>query len=76
MKGAWNRQHWTEDSIMTGTKSIVGVLSIMMASGTIADFDVFELDSEVHIRVWSAGGRDDNHLHKQVAAILPPRGKH
>jgi len=33
---------------MTGTKSIVGVLSIMMASGTIADFDVFELDSEVH----------------------------
>ena len=53
-------------------KSIVGALSIMMASGTIADFDVFEMDSEVYVRVWSTGGEGDNHLHKHVVAILPP----
>jgi hypothetical protein len=57
---------------MTGTKSIIGALSIMMASGTIADFDVFESDSEVYVRVWSTGGHYDNHLHKHVAAMLPP----
>ena len=57
---------------VTGMKSIVGALSIMMASVMIEDFDVFELDSEVYVRVWSTGGQGDNHLRKHVVAILPP----
>jgi len=44
----------------------------MMASGAIADFDVFESDSEVYVRVWSTDGRGGNRLQKHVAAMLPP----
>ena len=55
-------------------KTIVGALSIMMASGTILDFDVTEVDDVVYVRVWSPeDGRARPHLQKQVAAILPPR---
>jgi hypothetical protein len=54
-------------------KTIVGALSIMMASGTIADFDVTEVDDVVYVRVWSPeDGRARPHLQKHVAAILPP----
>jgi hypothetical protein len=57
---------------MTYTRTIVGALSIMMASGLIADFDVVETGREVYVRVWSIDGRDPLHLQKHVAAILPP----
>ncbi len=57
---------------MTHMKSIVGALSIMMASGIIADFDVSESDSEVYVRVWPAEGSDGDHLKSHVAAVLPP----
>jgi hypothetical protein len=58
---------------MTYMKTIVGALSIMMASGTIADFDVTEVDDVVYVRVWSPeDGRARPHLQKHVAAILPP----
>jgi hypothetical protein len=62
----------TSGATMTYQKSILGALSIMMASGTIADFDVFESGSEVYVRVWSTDGRDGNRLQKHVAAALPP----
>jgi hypothetical protein len=57
---------------MTYTRTIVGALSIMMAAGFIADFDVVETDREVHVRVWSIDGDDPHQLQKNVAAILPP----
>jgi hypothetical protein len=45
----------------------------MMASGTIVDFDVTEVDDVVYVRVWSPeDGRARPHLQKHVAAILPP----
>jgi hypothetical protein len=56
---------------MARMKSIIGALSIMMASGVIADFDVLESESEVLVRVWSTDRRDVKHLRKHVAAILP-----
>jgi hypothetical protein len=59
---------------MTYMKTIVGALSIMMASGTIVDFDVTEVDDVVYVRVWSPDdGRARPHLQKHVAALLPPR---
>jgi hypothetical protein len=57
---------------MTYTRTIVGALSIMMASGLIADFDVVEAGREVYVRVWSIAGDDPLQLQKHVAAILPP----
>ena len=57
---------------MTTMKMIVGALTIMMASGTIADFDITEVDNEVYIRVWSPDdSRARDLLQKHVAAILP-----
>jgi hypothetical protein len=54
--------------------TIVGSLTIMMASGLIVDFEVTEVDNEVYVRVWSSDhGRARQHLQKQIAAILPPR---
>ena len=55
-------------------RAIVGALSIMMASGVIADFDVTEVDNEVHVQVWSPDdGRPRNRVHQQVALMLGPR---
>ena len=59
---------------MAAMKAIIGALSIMMASGAIADFDVTEADNEVYVQVWSPDdGRPRNQLHRQVALMLGPR---
>jgi hypothetical protein len=59
---------------MAYMKTIVGALTIMMASGIIVDFDVTEVDNEVYVRVWSPeDGRARPHLQKHVAAVLPTR---
>jgi len=56
----------------TTVHTIVGTLTIMMASGAIVDFDVTENDDEVYVRVWSPDdGRARHQLQKHVAAILP-----
>ena len=55
-------------------RAIAGALSIMVASGLIADFDVAEVDNEVHVQVWSPDdSRSRNRLHQQVALMLGPR---
>ncbi len=54
--------------------AVVGALSIMMAAGVIADFDVTEVDNEVHVQVWpSDDSRPRNRVHQQVALMLGPR---
>ena len=59
---------------MAYMKTIVGALTIMMASGIIVDFDVTEVDNEVYVRVWSPeDGRLRPHLQKHVAAVLLSR---
>jgi hypothetical protein len=59
---------------MAAMKAIVGALTIMMASGAIADFDVTEADDEVYVQVWSADDeRPRSHVHEQVALMLGPR---
>ena len=59
---------------MAAMKAIVGALSILMASGVIADFDVTEADDEVYVQVWSPDdGRPRSHVHGQVALMLGPR---
>ena len=55
---------------MTYFRSVAGALAIMAASGMIADFDVFERDEAIHVRVWSPDGDADRQLHGQVAAVL------
>src|SRR5262245_24603821 len=56
----------------TTNHTIVGALTIMMASGAIVDFDVTENDDEVYVRVWPPDdGRARRQLQKHVAAILP-----
>ncbi len=58
---------------MAYMKTIVGALTIMMASGTIVDFDVTEVDDVVYVRVWSPDDGRARHLQKHVAAVLPSR---
>jgi len=48
-----------------------GALSIMVGAGTIADYELVDIGSEMHVRIWSADRRDDARLRKQVAALLP-----
>jgi len=56
---------------MKNQGATAGALAIMMASGTIADFEVYEADNETFVRVWSPAGQSGASLQKQVAAILP-----
>ncbi len=56
---------------MKNLRTAVGALTIMMRSGAILDFELFESGSEVFVRVWSAGDLEDSRLRRQVAALLP-----
>ena len=56
---------------MTSLKAAAGVLSIMMASGMIADFDLLENDNDIYVTVWSVDDQPDGKLRKHVAALLP-----
>lgn len=47
-------------------RSVAGALAIMAASGMIADFDVYERDDALHVRVWSNAGEAESDLHRQV----------
>jgi hypothetical protein len=48
-----------------------GVLAIMMGAGTIVDFELYELNGEIFIRIWPAEDGDVLYLRKHVAALLP-----
>ena len=44
---------------------------VHQAAGVIADFDVTEVDNEVHVQVWpSDDSRPRNRVHQQVALML------
>jgi hypothetical protein len=52
-------------------RAVTGALTIMMRSGTILDFELVELGSEVFVRIWSSGDLEDSRLRGQIAALLP-----
>ena len=56
---------------MKNLGAAAGALAIMMRSGAILDFELFESGSEVFVRVWSPGDLEDSRLRRQVAALLP-----
>ncbi|HYS84115.1 MAG: hypothetical protein E6G84_05040 [Alphaproteobacteria bacterium] len=56
---------------MKNLGAAVGALTIMVRSGAILDFELFESGSEVFVRVWPAGDLEDSRLRRQVAALLP-----
>ena len=56
---------------MKNLRTAVGALTIMMRSGAILDFELFESGSELFVRVWSDGDLEDSRLRRQVAALLP-----
>jgi hypothetical protein len=56
---------------MENLDSTPGVLAIMMGAGTIVDFELYELNGETFVRIWSSEDGDVLHLRKHVAALLP-----
>jgi hypothetical protein len=48
-----------------------GALTIMMGSGAIADFELYEFGSELFVRVWTPHNSDASRVRKHVAALLP-----
>jgi hypothetical protein len=52
---------------------IAGALAIMMGSGTIIDFELYDSDGELFVRVWAPGGCDISQLRKHVAVLLARR---
>lgn len=48
-----------------------GALTIMMASGAIADFELHEFGSKLLVRVWIPQNCDAWRVRKHVAALLP-----
>jgi len=56
---------------MKKRSATIGALTIMMASGTVLDFDVSESDNETFVRIWSSPDQDGSRVKKHVVAILP-----
>jgi hypothetical protein len=48
-------------------KSVRAVLAIMMGAGAIVDFELLQFG----IRIWPPQDGFDQHLSKQIAALLP-----
>jgi hypothetical protein len=59
-----------KERTMNRQNAIFGALAVVVGASAIADFQLYESDGEVFVRVWPIANCDRMRLRKHLAALL------